>query len=165
MSEEIIKEEVVSDDKEVVAEKKKQKIDVKNIILLFIDFIAINVAYICSLMLLSSVSMEMTDLTYLHYVVLVTPYYAIGVLILFYVCKLYILDYSKMSIVQMRRLIICSFFASLIYMIIMRVLDAGFAYAFFVLGGLLQYIFTALARFFFRLTHFKFDNRTAMTEN
>ena len=99
--------------------KKKFNIDIKNILILLIDYIAINVAYVVSLMSVTNVSIELLDIEYLTFIIRVTPFYAVFTIAVYYIFRLYIDDYKKISVREMRRLLISNFLTTMVYVLIM----------------------------------------------
>ncbi|MBQ5475734.1 MAG: hypothetical protein IIT65_13915 [Lachnospiraceae bacterium] len=139
--------------------KKKFNIDIKNILILLIDYIAINVAYVVSLMSVTNVSIELLDIEYLTFIIRVTPFYAVFTIAVYYIFRLYIDDYKKISVREMRRLLISNFLTTMVYVLIMFIIHGGFPSTFFLIGGMLQYFFTSGIRFLYRLVHVSEDKK------
>ena len=141
-------------EEEVLEEKKtvkRHKLDLKNIIILIADYIFIIMAYVVSLMLLCPLAEEYLASSYMVDILIITPFYAMTLIIVFYIAKLYVPDLSLISIVEVRRLIIINFFGIIVYAIVMKIAQMSYPYIFFLVGGLLQFIFTAGIRFVHRL--------------
>ena len=141
-------EEEVLEGKKVV---KKHKLDLKNIIILIADYLFIIMAYVVSLMLLCPLAEEYLASSYMVDILIITPFYAMTLIIVFYIAKLYVPDLSLISIVEVRRLIVINFFGIIVYAIVMKLASVSYPYIFFLVGGLLQFIFTAGIRFVHRL--------------
>ena len=131
--------------------KKKYSPDITNICVLLLDYIFIILAYVVAVMALCDISSFFYESSYLVFVVKVTPFYALFVSILFFVLKLYPADYNKVGLTEGRRLLIANIIAIFIYVIIMIVLKSDLPYIFFLVGGLLQFLFTLGIRFMYRL--------------
>ena len=130
---------------------KKHKLDLKNIIILIADYLFIIMAYVVSLMLLCPLAEEYLASSYMVDILIITPFYAMTLIIVFYIAKLYVPDLSLISIVEVRRLIVINFFGIIVYAIVMKLASMSYPYIFFLVGGLLQFIFTAGIRFVHRL--------------
>lgn len=142
-------EEEVLEGKKVV---RKHKLDLKNIIILIADYLFIIMAYVVSLMLLCPLAEEYLASSYMVDILIITPFYAMTLIIVFYIAKLYVPDLSLISIVEVRRLIVINFFGIIIYAIAMKLIaSVSYPYIFFLVGGLLQFIFTSGIRFVHRL--------------
>ena len=141
-------EEEVLEGKKVV---KKHKLDLKNIIILIADYLFIIMAYVVSLMLLCPLAEEYLASSYMVDILIITPFYAMTLIIVFYIAKLYVPDLSLISIVEVRRLIVINFFGIIVYAIVMKLASMSYPYIFFLVGGLLQFIFTSGIRFVHRL--------------
>ncbi len=139
------------------SESKAKKLDIKNICVLLVDYVAINVAYIVSLMSVTNVSIDLLDIEYLTLIIRVTPFYAVFTICLFFLFKLYLNDYKKIGVRQMRRLLISNFLATMVYVVIMLIVHGGFPSTFFLIGGMLQYLFTSGVRFLHRLVRVSED--------
>ena len=101
-------------------EKKKIKIDVKNITILLIDFLAIILAYHVSL------------------------------------ATIYKFDRMK----ETTYLLIATFVSIVIYVVTMWMLGAEYSYAFYLMGGLLQYFFTSGIRYVYRFFFLKRNKKS-----
>ena len=130
---------------------KKHKLDLKNIIILIADYLFIIMAYVVSLMLLCPLADEYLASPYMVDILIITPFYAMTLIIVFYIAKLYVPDLSLISIVEVRRLIVINFFGIIVYAIVMKLASMSYPYIFFLVGGLLQFIFTSGIRFVHRL--------------
>lgn len=130
---------------------KKHKLDLKNIIILIADYLFIIMAYVVSLMLLCPLAEEYLASPYMVDILIITPFYAMTLIIVFYIAKLYVPDLSLISIVEVRRLIVINFFGIIVYAIVMKLASMSYPYIFFLVGGLLQFIFTSGIRFVHRL--------------
>ncbi len=158
MSKEKVSEAEVKDVNDVAegteaTEKKKGKIDIKNILVLFLDYCAIILAYLLSLMFLSEVDFYLASLTYLSSVVTITPFYALGVIVLLFIVGLYPDHYSRVGVREARRLLFVTAFSTVVYFFMVEKMGEHFPSIFYVLGGLIQFMFTLGTRFFYRLTH------------
>ena len=70
-------------------------VGIGDVLILLIDYIAINVAYVVSLMSVTNVSIELLDIEYLTFIIRVTPFYAVFTIAVYYIFRLYIDDYKK----------------------------------------------------------------------
>ena len=134
------------------AEKKPFKIDYKNFIILVLDYLLIIASYITAVLLLIETDYDLSALDYLFNIIRVTPFYALLTALLFFAFRLYLTDYTKMGIKEVRRMIIASFISIIGYAIVMNVVMGNdFPHVFFVVGGMLQFLLTMLIRCFRRL--------------
>ncbi len=136
--------------------KKRFKPDFKNLIILIFDYIFVLLGYIISLMTLCEVDAKFVNAAYLTTLVLVTPFYTLGMIVLMYIFKLYVNDDSVDLLIERRRLLIVNFLACIVYFAIMHFLDITYPYAYFILGGLFQLVFTSGIRFVYQ---FLFSNK------
>ncbi len=143
------------------AKKKVFKPDVKNIIILLSDYIFIILAYVTSLMTLCEMSNTLTNAEYLINIVMITPFYALGVIVLMYIFRLYVNNSTVDMLVERRRLLIVNFIACIIYIVIMKIFKTNYPNSFYLLGGLLQLAFTSCIRFVYRLL---FDKKVVTAE-
>lgn len=153
VSEEEVKDVINEAEGSENTEKKKISIDIKNILVLFLDYCAIILAYLLSLMFLSEVDFYLASLTYLNSVIAITPFYALGVIVIFFVVGLYPDHYSRVGVREARRLLFVTAFSTVVYFFMVENMGEHFPSIFYVLGGLIQFMFTLGTRFFYRLTH------------
>ena len=141
-------------------EKKKIKIDVKNITILLIDFLAIILAYHVSLATIYK--FDRLYLTYDSdsYMVIVAPFYALVVNILFYIFRLYKNNGEFDRMKETTYLLLATFVSIVIYVVTMWMLGAEYSYAFYLMGGLLQYFFTSGIRYVFRFFFLKRNKKS-----
>jgi FlaA1/EpsC-like NDP-sugar epimerase len=144
---------------EVKKETKKRKflLDKKNHLILLADFVFIILAYVISLMVLCEVDSTLINAVYLTTLALVTPFYALGTNVIMFFLKLYVNDDTVDFLFERRRILIVSFITCIIYVIIMRYINKmDYPYAYYLIGGMLQLVFTSGVRFVYR---FFFDKK------
>ena len=153
--EEVIEEVIREEDEEEAAEKAEKKpfrVDFKNVIILILDYALIISAYLTAILLLVETDYDLSAIDYLFDVIRITPFYALVTALLFFAFRLYIPDYTKLGIKEVRRMIIASFISIIGYAIIMNfVMGNDYPHVFFVIGGMLQFLLTMLVRCFRRL--------------
>ena len=135
--------------------KKKFKIDVKNNLILLADFIAIILAYHVSLATIFSYDRLYLAYDSDSYMVIVAPFYALFMNVLFFIFRLYKNNGEFDRMKETTYLLIANFIAIVIYVVTMWMLGAEYSYAFYLMGGLLQYFFTSGIRYVYRFFFLK----------
>ena len=149
-----LKEETAEAETELAedASEKKYHPDVKNIVVLLIDYWTIIGSYLLSLIFLSEINFYIGTLTFLSPVVTITPFCALGTIVLYYIVGLYPEDYDEVGVTESRRTIFVTAISVAVYAIIMnRIAAETFPHIFFIMGGTIQLITTLFIRFFKRL--------------
>ena len=150
--EEVIEEVIREEDEEEAAEKQPFRVDLKNVVILILDYVLIIASYLTAILLLIETDYDLSAIDYLFDVIKLTPFYALGTALLFFAFRLYIPDYSKLGIKEVRRMISASFISVIGYALIMNfVMGNDYPHVFFVIGGMLQFLLTMLVRCFRRL--------------
>ena len=149
-----VNNEVIEDSAQVET-KKKFKPDIKNCLILLFDYIFIILAYVVSLMSICPLDGRYVNGLYITMILIATPFFAMTVIIFFFIFKLYVNSLMDISVVEVRRLIIINFISIFVYVGVMTVLKIDFPYVFYLVGGLLQFIFTAGIRFVYKLLFVK----------
>ena len=146
-----IKDEIVEEVKDAVAEetvetedsseKKKFKLDIKNILVLVLDYLIITGSYVLSLIFLAEIDSTYGAIPFLAPIITFTPFYALGTIVLYYIVGLYPADYDEVGIKESRRLIFVTAISVAGYAILMNnVSPEKFPHLFYIIGGTIQVI-------------------------
>ncbi len=130
--------------------KSVKKPDLMNLLIFILDYLAIVVSYFVALASLFDFDIKYAILEYDLAIYQVTPFYAMGVCILFFFFKLYNNGDGTKRMKETVRLLLANFISVVVYITIMMILKTDYPYAFYLIGGLLQFFFTAGIRFIFR---------------
>ena len=145
VSEESKKAEVSS------SEKPKFKPDIKNLIILLLDFFFVILAYIIALMSLTEVDFKYVSFSYLANLLIITPYFSIGLMVVFFIFRLYINDKSPLNIRMLERLFIANVIGVVAFYVVMKFFGDSYPRIYYLVGGMLQFMFTGCIRFVYRL--------------
>ena len=125
--------------------------------IVLLDIIAVNGAYLLALLIRFYVHFRFTSGVgdFREYYLTFTPYYTVACIIVFYICGLYGGMWRYAGLDDMNRIILANVITAVIQVAGTRLFVGRMPTSYYLIGGFLQFLMTAMIRFAYRFLHIR----------
>lgn len=129
---------------------QKKDWKVISLYLIIYDLLTINVAYMSALLLRFDMQFSTIPKIYLNSFISFVPLYAIFAVFVYYMFRLYKIVWTFASFRELNRIIIAVLITTILHFVVMTAFFRRMPVSYYIIGSVLQFLFTATIRFLYR---------------